>query len=132
MNNKFTAEILDKYKLGRITSEDTFEYGKGYIKIDDSELAEFDKLEIHIQPIIKEVSLRKSDGDNKVVVGYKPIYVSLNISKKYSRYNEINGYSQLDIEISDGIIISKCNIKEIKNGNNMILQNVRIENIEMI
>lgn len=133
MENKFTVELLEKYKLGRITSEDTFEYGKGYIKIGDDYIAEFDKLEIYIEPIIKNIHLMNIDDDNEVATGYEPIYVRLNISTEYSRYNEIKEkpYTQFDIEISDEITISKCNVGNIE-GNKMTLQNVRVENIEMI
>lgn len=129
MDNKFTDEILNEYKLGKITLEETFEYGKGYIKIDGIEIAEFNRLEINIRPIIRKVPLVNAAGEDKVVIGYEPIYARLNISKKYSRYNEIKSYSQLQIEVIDGIFISECNIKNIEDDNNIILQNISIENI---
>lgn len=130
MGYKFNAEILNGYKSRKNKSEATFEYGQGVIKINHIEIAEFDEIEIHIQPIIKKVSLMNSNGDDKVAIGYH-ISANLNISKEFSRYKKIDIDSQLDIEISEGISISECKIKNI-DENNMILQNVRIENIEMI
>ncbi|NMF03910.1 hypothetical protein ACUH7Y_07745 [Clostridium beijerinckii] len=75
MDNKFTDEILNEYKLGKIRLEETFEYGKGYIKIDGIEIAEFNRLEINIRPIIRKVPLVNSAGEDKVVIGYEPIYL---------------------------------------------------------
>jgi hypothetical protein len=123
---KFNAQILEGYRSMENESEATFEYEKGYIKKDDIEIAEFDKLIINIRPVFGNIN-----RDNKRVLEYK-ISASLNISIPYSRYNEMkkNHETQFNIEISDEIIINKCNVKDIE-GNTVTLQNVCIENIEM-
>lgn len=118
MNNKFSIEILKGYEKLEIKSEITFEYGRGYIKLDDIEIAEFDRLEINIQPIIKKVSLLNSNGDDGRVIAYK-INANLNVSTRYSRYNQINLDSQLNIEVVDEIVVFKCGINSI-NGDKMI------------
>jgi len=127
---KFNAEILNGYKLRRNKSEVTFEYGQGYIKIGDIEIAKFDSIKIHIQPILKENPLNNKGMEDEIAIGYD-ISANLNISTPYSRYETIDINSQVDIEISEGIIISKCNVKD-KDENNMLVQIAKAKNIEIV
>lgn len=129
MEYKFTKEILNGYKSKRNKSEVTFDYGQGCIKMDDMEIAEFSNIKIHIQPILKKNPLKDKGMEDEIAIDYD-IHANLNISTPYSRYETIDINSQVDIEISEGIVISNCIVKD-KDENNMSVQIACSQNIEM-
>ncbi|NOW03205.1 hypothetical protein [Clostridium beijerinckii] len=129
MGYKFTNEILNGYNSKRNKSEATFDYGQGSIKIDDMEIAEFSRIKIHMQPILKENPLMDKSMEDEIVIGYN-IHANLNISRRYSRYEMIHINNKVDIEISEGISISECKVQD-KNENNISVQIDSTKNIEI-
>ncbi|NRT78143.1 hypothetical protein [Clostridium beijerinckii] len=129
MEYKFTNEILNGYNSRRNKSEVTFDYGQGSIKIEGIEIAEFDKIEIHVQPILKNNPLKDKAMEDEIAIGYD-IRANLNISRRYSRYEMIDINNKIDIEISEGISISECKVQD-KNENNISVQIDSTKNIEI-